>query len=380
MSGGALVSIGRLAEQVGLSVGWLRQLANAGEIPVTKSAGGHRRFDVEAVRAALNARRGVAAPTTAPTAAPSVAPADAGLGATAVAPTRAPDWTGTVSLAGLEEHLVWRQVRDALGIDTSAGAGRIIQHAFNEMLNNAIDHSGGTRADIDVWSDSEGLAVRIRDDGQGVFAHVRRSLGLGDEKEAVAELSKGKVTTMPSGHSGEGIFFTSKAVDVFQLVSDKLRWTVDNLRDDQALGLVDQSSGTTVVVSIDPATTRELAEVFARFTEEFEFVRSRPVVKLFGIGMPFVARSEARRLLEGMDRFTEVEIDFAGVPDVGQGFVDEMVRVWPSQHPGTRIVPINMNAAVEFMVRRGLPGGRTPDDQPGGDHTSAMSTGEPRTN
>jgi hypothetical protein len=47
-----------------------------------------------------------------------------------------------------------------------------------------------------------------------------------------------------------------------------------------------------------------------------------------------------------------VEVDFAGEPEVGQGFVDELLRVRPNGHPGKAVTPINMNPAVEFMVRR----------------------------
>jgi len=50
-----------------------------------------------------------------------------------------------------------------------------------------------------------------------------------------------------------------------------------------------------------------------------------------------------------------VEVDFAGVTDVGQGFVDEPLRVWPNAHQGRTVTPINMDPAVELMVRRGLP-------------------------
>jgi hypothetical protein len=78
-------------------------------------------------------------------------------------------------------------------------------------------------------------------------------------------------------------------------------------------------------------------------------------VRLFGLGVRFVSRSEAKRLLHGLERFKEVEVDFTGVQEVGQGFVDELVRVWPSQHPGTVIKPTGMNDAVDFMLKRGLP-------------------------
>ena len=112
--------------------------------------------------------------------------------------------------------------------------------------------------------------------------------------------------------------------------------------------------GTSVQCQIDPHTDRVLADVFREFTQDHAFVRTRPVVKLFEISTAFVSRSEARRLLDGLDAdFDIVEVDFAGVIDVGQGFVDELLRVWPATHPGKTVLPINMTPAVEFMVRRG---------------------------
>jgi len=59
-------------------------------------------------------------------------------------------------------------------------------------------------------------------------------------------------------------------------------------------------------------------------------------------------------VMADMTDFDDIDIDFAGVDDVGQGFVDEILRVWPSEHPGIRVHPINMNDAVAFMVRRAL--------------------------
>lgn len=76
------------------------------------------------------------------------------------------------------------------------------------------------------------------------------------------------------------------------------------------------------------------------------------MVKLYAIGVRFVSRSEARRLLHNLDRFREVELDFEGVQGVGQGFADEVFRVWANDHPEVRLVPTRMNRAVEFMVER----------------------------
>lgn len=105
---------------------------------------------------------------------------------------------------------------------------------------------------------------------------------------------------------------------------------------DQAVGVSDVEVGTMVIGQIDPHTTRSTREAFGEYSEDFRFVRTRPVVKLFGLGLRFVSRSQARRLVTGLDEFTEIDVDFAGVEDVGQAFVDELLRVWPQEHPGRR--------------------------------------------
>jgi excisionase family DNA binding protein len=332
------VRIADVARELGLSVSRIRQLADAGEIPSSRTAGGHRRFDLAAVRASV-ARRALAD----------------GTAASDTTHLGAPTWQQGLTLLGLAEHEVWRRLASDLSLDTQSNAGRIAAYAFMEMLNNAIDHSGGTTVTITWWTSPTLWAFEIRDDGVGAFARLYKGLRLGSEFEAVQELSKGKRTTDPDRHTGEGIFFTSKVVDLFRLTSSGVRWTVDNLRHDMALGTAPPVIGTEVLCQLDPQTDRVQADVFREFTEDHAFVRTRPVVKLFEIGTVFVSRSEARRLLDGLDTdFEIVEVDFAGVDDVGQGFVDELLRVWPSAHPGKRVVPLNMNPAVEFMVTRGL--------------------------
>ena len=78
-------------------------------------------------------------------------------------------------------------------------------------------------------------------------------------------------------------------------------------------------------------------------------------MRLFEAGSAFLSRSEAKRLAAGLDRFRQVTLDFEGVDEVGQGFVDELFRVWARDHPATRLSPIKMNDDVRFMVERGLP-------------------------
>lgn len=125
---------------------------------------------------------------------------------------------------------------------------------------------------------------------------------------------------------------------------------------DQAVGDSEVAHGTRVRWEMDPETTRSIADVFGAYTDEdHQCARTRTVVRLFGFGVRFVSRSEAKRLMRGLERPTEVVVDSAGVEEVGQGFVDEALRVWPSQYPDVVVEPVGMTGPVEFMVRRGLP-------------------------
>lgn len=77
-------------------------------------------------------------------------------------------------------------------------------------------------------------------------------------------------------------------------------------------------------------------------------------VKLLEHDGPFVSRSEAKRLARNLDRFREVVVDFHGVDQVGQGFADELFRVWQRDHPETRLIPVNMGPAVRAIVERAI--------------------------
>lgn len=313
----------QLAKALELSPTRVRQLAAEGRIPFLTTPGGHRRFDLVEVRAALDE-------------------VHAGI------------WHQTFELAGLDEDEVWRHLRQHLG-QIGEQARTIIAYALTEMVNNAIDHSKGTSVTVAARNAANIITITIQDDGVGVFRTVRDGFDLPDDFAAVAELSKGKRTTDRERHTGEGIFFTSKAVDFFELAANAVVWIIDNEVADQSVGVSGVEVGTRVRIKLALDTPRELSAVFRAFSTDHDFVRSQPTIKLFEIGTEFVSRSEAKRLLAGMDGFSEITLDFDKVVSVGQGFVDEVFRVWARQHPGVTLTPINANAGVTFMIERGLP-------------------------
>jgi anti-sigma regulatory factor (Ser/Thr protein kinase) len=257
--------------------------------------------------------------------------------------------------AGLAEERVWGEVAAALPAlaDPAARNARLVMtYAFTEMVNNAVDHSGAPAVTVRAGGDARVLWFEVDDAGVGAFENVRARLGLADALAGLQEISKGKRTTQPDRHSGEGIFFTSKMADHFELRANGLAWLVDNLRGDQAVGTAPGRPGTTVRFELAADKSLRPADVFARYTHDLEFDTTRTVVKLFSYGVHFVSRSEAKRLLEGLERFRHVILDFAGVEAVGQGFADEVFRVWHRAHPAVELLPENMAPPVAFMVGR----------------------------
>jgi hypothetical protein len=195
-----------------------------------------------------------------------------------------------------------------------------------------------------------------RSDGIGAFEHVRRGFGLPTHLEAIAHLAKGRQTTDPTRHTGEGIFFTSRIFDRFELDANGFTWTVDNERSDQSVAPSAVRPGARVTLGLDVQTARSPQSVFEQYTdpESLRVSRTRVRVSLADYSDQFVSRSEAKRLAMGLDQYEDVELDFTGVRAVGQGFVDELFRVWLNDHPTTSLHPINMSREVGFMVNRGL--------------------------
>lgn len=63
-----------------------------------------------------------------------------------------------------------------------------------------------------------------------------------------------------------------------------------------------------------------------------------------------VSRSQAKRVAERFEGFSEVEIDFSGVESIGQGFADELIRVWQLNHPQTKLQLTNISNDVLKMI------------------------------
>jgi anti-sigma regulatory factor (Ser/Thr protein kinase)/biotin operon repressor len=258
-------------------------------------------------------------------------------------------------LAGLEEHSVWDEFVQPYLSTLPDNVRSICQYGVTEMVNNAIDHSGGTKVGLVLEMDAVSVQIIVYDDGVGIFRKIKEAFHLERESEAILELSKGKLTTDPSRHSGEGIFFTSRVFDVYSIYSGNLFFNHVPDNDDWLLEHGHAIPGTAVAMRIDPVSSRTLSEVFDQFAtpDQYRFDITHVPVKLAQLGEDsLVSRSQAKRLVARFEKFSRVILNFAGVATIGQAFADEVFRVFRNAHPEVDLRWVNASDEVERMIRR----------------------------
>jgi anti-sigma regulatory factor (Ser/Thr protein kinase) len=263
----------------------------------------------------------------------------------------------TYTLDGnLKEDVVWSKDIRPLLSELPENVLRIWQHGITEMLNNAIDHSEGSVVAISVHKTAITSVVIIKDDGVGIFKKIKRDLNLEDVKHALLELSKGKFTTDPKHHSGEGIFFSSRMFDDFMIVDEDIvfRHKFVNPTDVVWQHRLFSGNGTMVSMKIRNHSSRTVNQVFGEFqNDDLRFSKTVVPVWLAEYGSDkLVSRSQGKRLMAGMEKFEIVVLDFDNVDFIGQGFADEVFRVFARQHPQIAIEAVNTNKEVENMIRR----------------------------
>jgi len=253
------------------------------------------------------------------------------------------------------EDKVWQETFAALSSGLRKNVRDICYHGFTEIFNNAVEHSEGHKVFAKMELTYVAARVSILDDGVGIFAKIKDHLGLGDEREAILELAKGKVTTDPESHTGEGIFFTTRMFDTFSICSGSLvfsHWAPD---DDWLIEQPDSPwKGTAVTMGIQSRSERTTIDVFNRYTLQEDvpaFDKTHVPLRLFKMGEEnLVSRSQAKRVLARYNGFKEVLLDFSGVTHVGQAFADEIFRVFRNQHPEVRVLYIRANDEIEDMI------------------------------
>jgi anti-sigma regulatory factor (Ser/Thr protein kinase) len=256
----------------------------------------------------------------------------------------------------LEENVVWMEKVLPLMEGIPKNVLDICQYGFTEMVNNVIDHSESSDCSIFVEINALSVHIAIRDYGIGIFDKIKQACGLSDPRHALLELSKGKLTTDPSKHTGEGIFFTSRMFQKFDIMSGELFYSRFMEHDDEWLIEVEDrkkaTKGTLIYLTIPTGVTYSARDVFKKYEDEDHgFVRTHVPVRLARYDTEqLVSRSQARRVLARFNRFTEVLLDFKDVGTIGQAFADEIFRVFKNEHPEVEIIPLRTSPEVQEVI------------------------------
>ena len=271
------------------------------------------------------------------------------------------EWEKTYAIApDLAEDIAWAaDVRPALGT-LPDNALNIWQYVFTEMFNNAIDHSGGTEIYVRLKKTATSAEIVLLDNGIGIFRKIQTELNLLDERHAILELSKGKLTTDPKRHTGEGIFFSSRMVDSFDILSggvffshkfgDAEDWILERSR---------YETGTFVWMKLNNHTARTAKKVFDQYSsgDDYGFNKTVVPVNLAQYGNDkLISRSQAKRVLARIELFKVVIFDFVGVEAIGQAFADEIFRVFPMHHPEIQLLAMHANSEVKRMIEKAKAG------------------------
>lgn len=267
------------------------------------------------------------------------------------------EWRGHYKIAPeLAEDVVWRNdIAAALG-QLPDNVMNIWHYGFTEMFNNAIDHSGSPDIHVRIRKTAASTEMVVWDSGVGIFKKIQSELNLLDERHAILELSKGKLTTDPSNHSGEGIFFSSRMFDNFDILSGGVYFSHKFAKEEDWILEQEQfRDGTWVWMELHNHTARTAKKIFDKYSsgEDYGFNKTVVPVKLAQYGNDrLISRSQAKRLLARVELFKTVILNFEGVETIGQAFADEIFRVFSKAHPEIDLLPLKANAQVRQMIER----------------------------
>ena len=182
-----------------------------------------------------------------------------------------------------------------------------------------------------------------------------RAFDLPDPRLDILELAKGKLTTDPERHTGEGIFFTSRVMDTFESESGRLHYRHREQAHESLANRNGEAPCTRVTMRLSNLSTWTLQSVFDRFSdpELFTFNRTEIPVRLAQEeGEKLVSRSQARRVANRIEKSKFVTLDFEGVAEIGQAFADELFRVFARANSIVRLTSINTAPQVAQMIQR----------------------------
>lgn len=287
------------------------------------------------------------------------------------------------ALAGLDEDIAWR--RDvAPRLSLPPAVARIAQHAFGELVNNAVDHSGGSRVTVSLRQTPLHLQLLVADDGCGLFDRVRDAFAIEAPEHAMLELAKGRLTSDPARHAGRGLAGLARLADFLDLHANARafqhrggdegrRWHAAKAMPSAtraerspaphpARTACGERRGTAVYFAVALDTRRSVDDAWletacaggdpsAPRVVASDTTAHVPLALIAGPGAHALdSRAQARRVAARLAQFRRAELDFDGIDGIGHGFADELFRVFAREFPAVDLVPVRAGPRVAAMV------------------------------
>lgn len=255
------------------------------------------------------------------------------------------------ALDGLAEDRPWA-ADFAPCLSLKPNVARLAQHAFTELLNNAIDHSGGSAVTVSVRQTGMHLQMLVSDDGCGLFQRIEQAWRIDDPQLAMLELGKGKLTTQPDRHLGQGLFYVARAADIFDLHANRHAFQRRPGRSGWFDVRAVDRQGTSVYVAIALDSTRTLDQVLRSHADDgYGFDHTEVSLRLLtGPNTWLESRAQARRVTARLSSFRRAHLDFSGIDEIGPAFADELFRVYARAHPDVKLVPEAASPRVAAMI------------------------------
>ena len=227
-------------------------------------------------------------------------------------------------------------------------------YGFLQIFNNAIEHSSGRKITVVINENRVFTSMYISDDGIGIFNNIKNKFNLIEEKDALLELAKGKRTTDKTRHSGQGIFFSSKIFDAFTINSNGIKFIANSENGCEQISARHKFS-TLVYMRLANNSDKLIKDIFDKFSTEIPGDFDKTIVPIHLANKnDLISRSQARRILSGLELFKEVLLDFEYVVNIGQAFADEIFRVFKNLHPDISISVQNANPEIQNMINRAV--------------------------
>ena len=183
----------------------------------------------------------------------------------------------------------------------------VLRFILTALVDNAVRHAGGAAVMLALTRRGGGLQLTVRDDGQGLFRKLSDDRALDDPNQAPLELCKGA--------AGASLLLAARAADHFVATANGLRLEYRPARAGWAMAEAAALPGTTLELELRLTGDDTLDAVRAEQVAPGGGLRTRvPVELLPGARDGLATPDQVRRLMAGLSDFSELWLDFRGVP------------------------------------------------------------------